>query len=108
MQVRNDGGAGGAVRVTTILPPAFSNVRVQAPGFACSRQFTPSGPDAGTVVSCSRNDLAIGMVAEMTVEANAPTAPGTYRLLATADPRGEVPEADEANNQVVATIDVGV
>src|SRR4051794_6732362 len=37
VQVQNEGSAGGAVRVTTMLPPEFSNVRVNAPGFACSR-----------------------------------------------------------------------
>jgi hypothetical protein len=107
VQVRNDGTTGGSVRVTTVLPLSFTNVRVHAPGFACSRQLTPSGPDAGTVVSCTRNDLAVGMASDVTVEANAPTEPGTYRLVATADPRGEIAEADEANNQVSATVDVG-
>ena len=35
---------------------------------------------------------------------NAPSAVGTYRLTAVADPRDEVAEADEGNNAADATI----
>lgn len=108
VQVRNDGTGSGAVRVTTTLPPEFSNVRVTAPGFACSRQFTASGSDAGTLVTCNRNELASGASAEVSVEANPPSKGGTYRLVATADPRGDVTEGDEGNNQVSANVTVGV
>lgn len=108
VQVRNEGAGSGAVRVTTMLPPEFTNVRVHAPGFSCSRQFTPSGSDAGTLVACTRNELASGATAEVTVEANAPSKAGTYRLEATADPRDEVAETDEGNNQVSTTVNVGV
>ena len=108
VKVRNDGGAAGSVRVSTVLPPEFSNVRVNAPGFACTRQFSSSGPQAGTVVACSRNALPSGATVELTVDANAPTVAGEYRLLATADPRGDVAETDEANNQVVATVRVTI
>ena len=107
VQVRNDGEAGGGVRFSTTLPPAFSNVHVNAPGFACTRQFTPSGPEAGTLVACSRNNLERGATAAVTIEANAPAVAGEYRLLATADSRDDVPEAEENNNQVVVTVRVG-
>ncbi len=104
VQVRNEGEAAGSVRVSTVLPPEFSNVRVNAPGFACTRQFSASGPQAGTVVTCSRNTLQDGATADVTVEANAPGVAGEYRLIATADPRGDVAESDEANNQIVTTV----
>jgi uncharacterized repeat protein (TIGR01451 family) len=106
VQVRNEGGAAGSVRVSTILPPEFSNVRVSAPGFACTRQFSASGPQAGTVVACSRNSLQSGATADVTVEANAPAVAGEYRLLANADPRYDVAEAAEGNPQIVATVHV--
>jgi len=90
VQVRNAGNVAGAVRVSTILPPEFSNVRVNGPGFTCTRQFSASGPQAGTLVACTRSSLEGGAAALITIEANAPGAAGEYRLLATADPRDEV------------------
>jgi hypothetical protein len=104
VQVRNAGGAAGSVRVSTILPPEFSNVRVNAPGFACTRQFSASGAQAGTVVTCTRNMLKGGATADVTVEANAPSVAGEYRLIAAADPRDDVAAADEANNQIVTLV----
>jgi hypothetical protein len=104
VQVRNTGGTAGSVRVTTILPPEFSNVRVNAPGFACTRQFSASGPQAGTVVACTRNVLQGGAAADVTVEANAPSVAGEYRLIATADSRDDVADNDDASNQVVTLV----
>jgi len=106
LRLRNDGGAAGVASVSTMLPPALANVRVTAPGFACTRRFSASGPQAGTLVSCSRNDLERGATAEVIVEANAPTAGGTFLLTATADPRDEIVEADESNNDATATLQV--
>lgn len=105
VRVHNDGGVPGAVRVTTILPPAFSNVRVMAPGFACTRQFSASGDEAGTLVTCTRNELASGSTAEVTVDANAPTAPGSYRLTAAAEERERAVE-DEDGARAAVTIAV--
>jgi hypothetical protein len=106
LQVRNDGSAGGAVSVNTILPPELSNVRVNAPGFVCTRHFMASGPQAGTMVSCNRSDLESGSTADLTIEANAPASLGEIHLTAVADPRDEVAEADEANNEADATVEV--
>lgn len=106
VQVRNEGAASGAVRVSTVLPPVFTNVRVTAPGFSCTRQFSASGAQAGTLVSCLRMDLGSGATAELTVEANAPAEVGEYSLIVTVDPRDETAEADEANNQQTATVHV--
>jgi CARDB protein len=106
LQVRNDGGTGGAVSLNTILPPELSNVRVTAPGFVCTRRFAASGPQAGTLVSCMRSDLESGAVADVTIEANAPATLGVFHLTATADPRDEVSETDEANNEADATVEV--
>ena len=106
IQVRNDGRSAGVASVSAMVPPALSNVRVNAPGFVCTRRFTPSGPQAGTLVSCMRNDLESGAVAEMTIEANAPSTAGTYHLTAVADPRDEVAEADEGNNDADVTVRV--
>jgi uncharacterized repeat protein (TIGR01451 family) len=99
IQVRNDGGAAGVASISAVVPPELSNVRVVAPGFVCTRRFTPSGQQAGTLVTCLRNDLEGGAVADVTIEANAPNAVGTYHLTAVADPRDEVAEADEQNNE---------
>ena len=104
LQVRNDGGTGGAVAVSTVLPPELSNVRVTAPGFACTRRFSASGPQAGTLVACQRGDLESGAVAEVLIEANAPATTGAIHLTATADPRDEILESDEMNNEVNATV----
>jgi hypothetical protein len=104
LQVRNDGGTGGAVAVSTVLPPEISNVRVTAPGFACTRRFSASGPQAGTLVACQRGDLESGAVAEVLVEANAPATIGAIYLTATADPRDDILESDEMNNEVDATV----
>ena len=104
IQVRNDGAAAGVASVSAIVPPELSNVRVNAPGFVCTRRFTPSGAEAGTLVTCLRNDLESGATADVTIEANAPSAAGTYRLTALADPRDEVAEADEGNNAADATV----
>ncbi|MCC6177640.1 MAG: hypothetical protein IT305_20250 [Chloroflexi bacterium] len=104
--VANDGDASSSVRVSTMLPPAASNVTVRAPGFACARQFSASGPDAGTEVTCSRNDLAAGESARMTVEANAPGSAGDYPIVVTATPRTDDPEADMANNRAIETLRV--
>ena len=106
VQVRNEGQGGGTATVTTILPPELANVRVNAPGFACTRRFAASGPQAGTLVSCTGSDLEGGAVAELAIEANAPATAGIYYLTATADPRDEVAEADESNNEAAATIRV--
>jgi hypothetical protein len=106
VQVRNDGAAGGAVSLSAVLPPELSNVRVVAPGFACTRRFTASGADAGTRVTCIRNDLDGGAVADVTIEAQAPSTSGAYRLTATADPRDEVAEVNETNNGADVTIQV--
>jgi subtilase family serine protease len=106
VQVRNEGDGSGAATVSTIVPPELSNVRVTAPGFACTRRFSASGPQAGTVVSCTRSELDAGASAEMTIEANAPSAAAVYQLTATADPRDEIAETDESNNEADATIRV--
>jgi len=106
LQVRNDGPAAGVASVSAVVPPELSNVRVNAPGFVCTRRFTPSGAEAGTQVSCLRNDLESGATADVTIEANAPSAAGTYHLTALADPRDEVAEADEGNNAADATVQV--
>jgi len=106
IQVRNDGGSTNAASMSAQVPPELSNVRVTAPGFVCTRRFTASGPDAGTLVACSRNDLERGAAADVTIEANAPSGPGSYHLTAMADPRDNVAEADEANNAADLTVEV--
>jgi uncharacterized repeat protein (TIGR01451 family) len=106
IQVRNAGDAGGTVSVSTVLPPDLSNVRVTAPGFVCTRHFAASGPQAGTQVACTRGDLEGGAVADVTVEANAPAGPGPIHLTARADPRGEIAEADETNNDADVTVEI--
>lgn len=106
IQVRNDGAAASMASVSASVPPELTNVRVQAPGFVCTRRFTPSGEQAGTLVSCLRNDLERGAIADVTIEANAPHAGGSYHLTAVADPRDEVSEADEGNNDANATIHI--
>lgn len=99
IRVRNDGAAAGVASVSAVVPPDLSNVRVHAPGFVCTRRFTPNGSQAGTLVACMRNDLERGASADVTIEANAPSTAGTYLLTAVADPRDEVAEADEGNNE---------
>jgi hypothetical protein len=106
MQVKNDGGAATIASVSAVVPPELTNVRVTAPGFVCTRRFTPSGAQAGTLVACMRNDLEAGAVADVTIEANAPTTAGSYQLTAIADPRDDVPEADEGNNEADVTVRV--
>lgn len=106
IQVRNDGTAAGVASVSAVVPPELSNVRVSAPGFVCTRRFAASGPQAGTLVACMRNDLEGGAVADVTIEANAPSTAGTYQLTAMADPRDEVAEVDEGNNAADATVQV--
>lgn len=106
IQVRNEGQGGGMATVSTIVPLALTNVRVTAPGFACTRRFTANGPQAGTMVSCTRNDLDAGASADLTIEANAPSEAADYQLTATADPRDEIAETDESNNEADATISV--
>lgn len=106
VQVRNVGNASGAVMLSTVLPPELSNVRVGAPGFVCTRYFAASGPQAGTLVSCARGDLEGGATADVTIEANAPATLGSVHLTAVADPRGEVAEADETNNNADATVEI--
>jgi hypothetical protein len=104
IQVRNDGAAAGVASVSAVVPPELSNVRVNAPGFVCTRRFTPSGAQAGTLVACMRNDLESGATADVTIEANAPSAAGEYHLTAVADPRDEVAETDEGNNAADVTV----
>ena len=106
VQVQNIGHGGGMVTVSTMVPPELQNVRVSAPGFACTRRFSASGTQAGTLVSCTRSDLDAGGSAEVTIEANAPNTEASYPLTATADPRDEVAESDESNNEADATIRV--
>jgi len=106
LQVRNEGNASGAVSVSTALPPGLSNVRVSAPGFVCTRHFSASGPQAGTLVACTRGELEGGDSADVTVEANAPVGLGPIHLTAVADPRGEVAEADETNNDADVTVEI--
>jgi hypothetical protein len=106
LRLHNAGGAAGEASVSAVLPPTLSNVRVTAPGFVCTRRFSASGPQAGTLVSCARNDLEHDGVAEVLVEANAPSAAGAIALTASADPRDDVAEADEANNEAAATVQV--
>ena len=106
LQVRNDGTAPGIASVSAVVPPELSNVRVNAPGFVCTRRFAASGPQAGTQVVCLRNDLEGGASADVTIEGNAPSTAGAYHLTAVADPRDEVAEADEGNNEADATIQV--
>ena len=106
IQVHNDGAAAGVASVSAVVPVELSNVRVTAPGFVCTRRFTPSGAQAGTLVACMRNDLDGGETADVTIEANAPSAAGSYHLTAVADPRNEVAETDEGNNEADATIQV--
>ena len=104
IQVRNAGAAADIASVSAVVPPELSNVRVNAPGFVCTRRFTPSGAQAGTLVACMRNDLESGATADVTIEANTPSAAGAYHLTAVADPRDEVAETDEGNNAADATI----
>ena len=106
IQVRNAGNAGGAVSVSTVLPPELSNVRVTAPGFVCTRLFAASGPQAGTQVACTRGELEGGGAADVTIEANAPATLDSIHLTAVADPRGEIAEADETNNDADVTVQV--
>ena len=106
LQVRNDGKSGGAVSVSTVLPPELSNVRVTAPGFVCSRRFSASGAQAGTVVACQRGELEGGGSAAVTIEANAPATLGPIHLTATVAPRDEVAEADDTNNDADATVEI--
>jgi hypothetical protein len=104
LQVRNEGPGSGPATVSTLVPRELSNVRVSASGFACTRRFAASGAEAGTQVTCTRNDLDPGEAAELTIEANASTQTAEYRLTATADPRDEIAEADELNNEAGATL----
>ncbi|MCC7367916.1 MAG: hypothetical protein IT306_05815 [Chloroflexi bacterium] len=106
IQIRNEGNDGGMLTVSTVVPVLLTNVRASAPGFGCTRRFTPSGEQAGTLVTCTRNDLESGATAELTVEANASDMAGSYALTATVDPRNEVAETDEANNAATATLRV--
>lgn len=106
LRVQNDGASASAASVSALVPPGMSNVRVTAPGFVCTRHFTASGPDAGTVVACSRSDLDQGAAAEVTIEANAPSGPGRYQMTALADPRDDVTEANEANNDARLSVEV--
>ena len=106
IQVRNDGTTAGVASISALVPPELSNVRVNAPGFVCTRRFAASGPQAGTFVTCMRNDLEGGATADVTIEANALGAAGTYHLTAVADPRDEVAEVDEGNNGADATIQI--
>lgn len=104
IQIRNDGQEGGTATLTTVVPLALTNVRASAPGFACTRRFTPNGAQAGTLVTCTRNDLEAGASTELTIEANASDMTGIYALTATVDPRDDVSESDEANNAASATL----
>src|SRR4051794_15489853 len=104
LQVRNEGTAGGAVTVSTVLPPELSNVRVMAPGFVCTRRFSASGAQIGTLVTCTRNDLESGGSADLTIEANAPAGMSSFRLTAAASSRDDVPEADATNNDIDVTV----
>lgn len=106
IQVRNEGKAGGTVSVSTVLPPDLANVRVSAPGFVCTRHFSASGAQAGTLVACTRGELESGGSADVTIEANAPTGLASIHLTAVADPRGEVAEADETNNDADVTVEI--
>lgn len=106
IQVRNDGAAAGVASINAVVPPELSNVRVVAPGFVCTRRFAASGSQAGTFVSCMRNDLEGGASADVTIEANAPSVAGSYQLTAEADPRDDVAEANEGNNAADATVQV--
>ena len=106
VQIHNAGQSGGMATVSTIVPLALTNVRVSAPGFACTRRFTASGSQAGTMVTCSRNELDAGASADLTIEANAPSEAAVYQVSATADPRDETAESDESNNEADATITV--
>jgi hypothetical protein len=104
IHVTNGGGAATVASVSAAVPPELTNVRVTAPGFVCTRRFTPGGAQAGTQVACLRNDLERGATADVTIEANAPSAAGSYHLTAVADPRNEVAETDEGNNEADATV----
>jgi hypothetical protein len=106
MQLRNDGGSTNGAALSALAPPEMSNVRVTAPGFVCTRRFTASGADAGTLVACTRNDFERGASAAVTVEATAPGDPGRYHLTAVADPRDDVSESDEANNAATLSVEV--
>ena len=77
-----------------------------APGFVCTRRFSASGPQAGTLVTCQRGDLESGGSADVTIEANAPATLGPIHLTASADPRDEIAEADETNNDADVTVQV--
>jgi hypothetical protein len=106
LQVRNAGSTSGAVTVSTVLPPELANVRVTAPGFVCTRRFSASGAQAGTLVTCSRNELESGGAADILIEANAPAALGTIHLTAATSARDDQPDADETNNGADATIQI--
>jgi hypothetical protein len=106
LQVKNVGAASGAVSVSTVLPPDLANVRVTAPGFVCTRRFSASGAQTGTLVTCSRNELESGGVADILIEANAPAALGTIHLTAATSARDDQPDADETNNGADATVQV--
>jgi hypothetical protein len=106
LQVKNVGAASGAVSVSTVLPPELANVRVTAPGFVCTRRFSASGAQAGTLVTCSRNDLESGGMADILIEANAPAALGTIHLTAATSARDDQPDADETNNVADATVQI--
>ena len=106
VRIRNTGQSGDTATVSMLVPPELQNVRVSAPGFACTRRFSASGAEAGTMVSCTRSELDAGAVAEVTIAANAPSVAAAYQLTATADPRDEIAEIDEANNDARATIRV--
>jgi uncharacterized repeat protein (TIGR01451 family) len=106
VQVRNDGTASGAVTVSTVLPPELANVRVTAPGFICTRRFSASGAQAGTLVTCARNELESGGAAEILIEANAPASLGSVHLTATASTRDDLPDADDTNNDADTTVQI--
>jgi hypothetical protein len=106
LEVRNAGAASGAVTVSTVLPPELANVRVTAPGFVCTRRFSASGTQVGTLVTCARNDLGSGEAADITVEANAPATLGAVHLTAAASARDDAPDGDETNNSADAVVQI--
>ena len=106
IQVRNDGTAAGVASVSAVVPPELSNVRVNAPGFVCTRRFTPGGSQAGTLVTCMRNDLDEWRDGRRDDRGERAERRWTYHLTAVADPRDEVDEADEGNNAADVTVQV--
>lgn len=106
IRVKNLGTApSGNYSVVSLLPRAFRNVRVNAPGYSCTVQ---TGDTSDYVIGCDKlwltGPLGPGQTSTLRVYANAPTRDGNYPVLARVD--SAVPESETGNNSVRRVIRV--